>query len=1480
MITCPSCARENPDDANFCGRCGTRLPHEVQCGQCGRENPPGMQYCRGCGGALDASAGDRPGPVDGDGPMSRGGTPTQIGDGRYVLDRFLGEGGRKRVYLAHDTALDRDVALAIVKTTGLSEAGRIRVQREAQAMARLGDHPHIVTVHDIGEEHGEPYIVSQYMAGGALADVLAQSPEGRLDLETALTVADSVSSALQHAHDHGIVHRDLKPANIWLTADGTAKLGDFGLAFSLDQARVTRAGAIIGTAAYMPPEQALGNQVDAQSDLYSLGAMLYEMATGRPPFVGDHVVTVISQHANAEPVAPSWHREDIPPELERLILDLLEKNPADRPPGAAAARERIAEVRTALASRAEEEDDGRHRTDENRVESLAEGAFVGREREVDKLRAGLEEALDGNGRLMLLVGEPGIGKTRTAEELVTYARLRGARVLIGRSHETEGAPAYWPWVQMAREYLGNCEDSEAMLRALGPGAADIARVIPEVRDLVPGLEPPRSLEPEQARFRFFDAVTTFLRNVGESEPLVLVLDDLHWADAPTLRLLQFLARELSDSRILVLGTYRDVELGRRHPLSQALADLSRQGLVERVTLKGLSEQEVGRFIELVANIEPPPQLVRAIHEETEGNPFFVSEIVNLLASEGELSDPAGLREWTVTIPQGVREVVGRRLDRLSEDCNRILAIASVIGREFSIEVLERVAELPRDRLLELVEEAEGQRIVDEVTQPSLRYSFSHALVREALYEELGTTQRVRLHRRIAEVIEEICGDDRDPHLEELAHHFLEAQELERAIEYSEAAANRSVEVMAFEEAAELYAKALQALELRHPTATRRHAELLNALGMAQTRAGDGRRARDTFRRAAEISRALGENVLFAASVLGLAFWLEIGIIDDEVTALIEESLTKLGDDDSELRARLLVRLSIAVYFSRPHERERFAREAVDMARRVGDPGTLAAVLEHAHFTLSTPARTEDRVAIATELIEAAERAGDRELAIEGHGMRLIDLLELGDVEGVDREMAIYSRGAMTLREPNFLRYATIRRAMRALLAGRFDEVEPILEKHSPRTARHDLEPNTVQAFGVVMFTLRRLQGRTEEVDDQIRAFAAQYPAVPAWRTALALLEIESGNEEAALAEYEALCANEFEALPRDANWVTSLALLAEGVARLRHREIAAEIYNELLPFANRNVVVGGGWICHGSISRFLGMLATALERYDVAERHFAVALQMNQRLKARPLVALTRADYAHMLAERGDEADLERANELIGEALRVGGELGMRSLVERAFGLRLRLQGIESADVGTSLDAVASEVEEERPDLSGHTAPDGTVTILFSDIEGSTEINERLGDQRWLEVLREHNAIIRDAVRLHGGFEVKSAGDGFMIVFARPRSGVECAVAIQRALQARLEDGGEPIRVRMGLHTGEAIRERDDFFGRNVVVAARIAAKATGGEVLVSAPLRELADGAGDIVFGEPRELDLKGLQGTYRVHSVQWDLAAAGASA
>src|SRR5712692_3544888 len=271
-------------------------------------------------------------------------SPQSFVSGRYTVKRFLGEGGKKQVYLAHDELLDRDVAFALIKTDGLDETGRQRIKREAQAMGRLGSHPHIVSVFDMGEEGGQPYIVTELMSGGDVEGLIEKAPEHRPPLERPLEIGVAVCRGLEFAHSHGIVHRDLKPGNVWLTEDGTAKLGDFGLAVSLDRSRLTQAGMMVGTVSYMPPEQAMGSEVTPRSDLYSLGAMLYEMVTGRPPFVGDESVAIITQHLNVAPVAPSWHNPNTPPGLEALILRLLEKDPAKRPASAAEVRQALAAI--------------------------------------------------------------------------------------------------------------------------------------------------------------------------------------------------------------------------------------------------------------------------------------------------------------------------------------------------------------------------------------------------------------------------------------------------------------------------------------------------------------------------------------------------------------------------------------------------------------------------------------------------------------------------------------------------------------------------------------------------------------------------------------------------------------------------------------------------------------------------------------------------------------------------------------------------------------------------------------------------------------------------------------------------------------------------------------------------------------------------------------------------------------------------------
>jgi class 3 adenylate cyclase len=1384
---------------------------------------------------------------------------------------FLGEGGRKRVYLAHDTRLDRDVAIAVIKTEGLDEAGLVRIRREAQAMGRLGDHPHIVTVFDIGDEDGQPYIVSQYMAGGDLEGLLQQTESRQLPLDQAVRIAVEVRDALEHAHARGIIHRDLKPGNIWLTQDGTAKLGDFGLAVALERSRLTMEGMMVGTVAYMPPEQALGRQADARSDLYSWGCVLYEMVTGRPPFLGDDAVAIISQHINTAPVAPSWHSPEVPRALESLILRCLAKDPDERPESAAALPEATQAIMATSATVAQQA----VQAEANPLDRLAGGVFVGREKEMDELRAGLEDALSGRGRLLMLVGEPGIGKTRTSEEFATYAGLRNAQVLWGRCYEGEGAPAYWPWVQVIRSYVHDREP-QALMSEMGPGAADIAQVVSEVRERLPGLPEPPALEPEQARFRLFDSITTFLKNAGNRQPIVLVLDDLHWADKPSLLLLQFLARELRGARLMVLSTYRDVELRRQHPLSQTLGELARQQLSHRILLRGLTGRDVARFIELTAGRKPPEALVDAVYRETEGNPFFVNEIVRLLVADGRLEHPEEVKSWSVTIPQGVREVVGRRLDHLSEACNRVLTVASVIGREFGLDALERVSDVKGDRLLEVLEEAAGARVVTEIPRAVGRYSFTHALIRETLYEELGTTRRVRLHRQIGEVLETIHGDNLEPHLPELAHHFSESAQggdVDKAIDYATRAAERATSLTAYEDAAGHYETALQVLDVKDKPDEAQRCELLLVLGEALWDAGDSGRARDTFQRAASIARKLRDADLLALAALGFGgpTVAELGTADERLVAQLEEALDAVGEVDSVLRARLLTRLALEFVLSLAMERaDPLSQQAVELARRVGDPAVLAGALNARNLALLGPDHIDDWLAIATEIVRLGAEGGDRRTESLGHVDRYMGLLVLGDIRGVDAEIDAFAEIAEDLRTPAALWTMAVFRSMRTALDGRFEESER-LAREAQEIGQRAQAQLAVQTFWAQTFTLHREQGRLDDSDvTRLKEFIDQYPSLTAFRCYLALAYCETGHDNEAQAEFERAASAELADLPRDMYWFTNMAMLTQVGAFLADGLRCAALYDLLLPHAHLNLALGMS-VSFGSASRYLGILAATMSRWEQAENHFEDALQMNAGMGARPSVAHTQHDYAAMLLRRDAPGDREKALDLLAQALDTAQELGMKALVERALALKLQAQGIDPTVSQSSIDAVAASVYIDKPDLRQHAAPDGTVTILFTDIEGSTEMTERLGDERWLELLRAHNTVVRRRIEAHSGFEVKAQGDGFMVASQSARKALECAVDIQRAFAERNETNEEPIRVRIGLHTGEAIKEADDFYGKNVILAARIAGRAKGGQILVSEVTRTVIGSLAGVEFQDAGRKQLKGIKGRQRLFEVVW---------
>jgi len=931
-------------------------------------------------------------------------------------------------------------------------------------------------------------------------------------------------------------------------------------------------------------------------------------------------------------------------------------------------------------------------------ERYTESVFVGRDREMRELDAGLADALSGRGRLFLIGGEPGIGKSRLADELASHARERGAQVLWGRCWEAGGAPAYWPWVQSIRSYVRDAEP-EVLTSQLGSRASDIAQMIPEVRELYPELPAPPSLDPEGARFRLFDSTTAFLRHAATARPLVLVLDDLQAADTPSLLLLQFVAGELAEAHIMVVGAYRDEGLDQDRQLASILAELSRGQVTRHLQLTGLDESEVARFIETTASISAPDALVSAVYRETEGNPLFMMELIRLLAAEGHLGLAEETAPFRITIPPRVREVIGHRLGRLSERCISVLTLASVLGREFGLNVLERKSGRSGDELLEVLDEAVVARVVIEVPAALGRLRFSHALIRDALYEALTPRRRVQLHREIGEALEVLYAEDTGPHLAELAHHFCEAAPgggVDKAVDYAWRAADRAAALTAYEEAVRLYQLALQALGLSETAEESTRCELLLALGDAQTRAGDTPAAQETFLQAADIARRLEMPERLARAALGYGgrfAWTRAGS-DPKLVPLLEDSLAALKGEESTLRARLLARLAGALRDQPTREpRASLSRDAVDMARKLDDPATLAYALEARSEAIWWLENTMERLAIATELLRLSEGIRDRERAFESHIHRLIAFLELGDMVAADAELGASARLAEELRQPAQLWHVVVARASRALFDGRLGKAEELIRQALSIGERAQVDDALV-AFRVQTLLLGKEQGRLEELET-VKVWVEEHPARPMFRCLLAHVSTELGRRDEARMAFEALAANNFADVPLDNEWLFAMTHLPEVCSFLGDTRRAGTLYELLLPYAERNAVnvPEGGT---GSVSRGLGILAATMEHWEEGARHFEAALEMNARMGARPWVAHTHQEYARMLLARDGLGDQERAVELLVGALETCRELGMVALEGKVSAL---LEGREASAMRTSGAPVPSSPRDLGPSV-------------------------------------------------------------------------------------------------------------------------------------------------------------------------------------
>src|SRR4051812_34090337 len=895
--------------------------------------------------------------------------------------------------------------------------------------------------------------------------------------------------------------------------------------------------------------------------------------------------------------------------------------------------------------------------------------LVGRGVELAYLERCWHEATEGQRALVLLAGDAGIGKTRISAELARRAHEAGAVVLYGRFDEETLTP-YQPVVEMLRGWSAGAP-LDRLKDRLGPRAAELAILLPEFgpppadHQSSNGISGP---EADAQRFRFFDAVAALIGEIGAEAPVVLIFDDLQWADRPTLQLLRHLVRAPAPRRVLFLGTYRESEISDRHPLHELIGDLRREGTFRRLELTGLAEAEVGELVAELASAPASESFVRALAGETEGNPFFIEEVVrHIRDSSGALSEQISLEE--AGVPDGVREVTARRLRRLSEATRGVLLIASVIGREFDYDVLAAVVPQSDDELVEALEEGVEARVLREVGHVG-RYAFTHALVRATLYDSISQLRRARLHGRVGEALVSLRGGDLDPHLAMLAHHFAQAAPVERpdrAIDFALAAARRADRMLAWEEAAQHYRAALRARELSGAVDDHVRAELLLALGTSEERAGLEDEARETFTAAIRTARQLGDAVLLARGVLGVAGpWSALSRSDPGRVGLLDEALSSLPDEDSPLRARLLARLSLELYYAgEPELRLSLSEEAVAIARRIGDLRTLATCLDARHYALWLPENVEERLDVAAELRRVAEETGDPELELQGAGWTIIDLMELGDIDGVDIQIAAASKLAEALHRPIWLWWTSLFRGARAQLDGRFDDAERLAQETLAIGQRGQAE-NALHYYAQAMFNIRREQGRLAEVEGAVRGFIELYPAIPAWRSALALMLVELGRPDEARSEFEQAAEGGFAAFPRDANWLIAITLMAEVCGALGDATRAEELYRLLEPYAGNNVVVGRNATNYGNASRLLGLLAATRGEDELAERHYEQAQKMHAKMGARPMYARTQVSYAELLLTRRGPGDVERARAMLAEAVVVADALGMVVLAERA----------------------------------------------------------------------------------------------------------------------------------------------------------------------------------------------------------------------
>jgi DNA-binding SARP family transcriptional activator len=885
------------------------------------------------------------------------------------------------------------------------------------------------------------------------------------------------------------------------------------------------------------------------------------------------------------------------------------------------------------------------------VAAPGDGGMVGRETELAVFDATLRAAGAGRGGLVLVAGEPGIGKSRLLDGFRTRAARAGAHVLAGRCWEAGGAPAYWPWIDALRPLVAGCD--RELLERDPQGSAALATILPEIAERVTGLPAPPEMPPDAARFRLFDAAARLLRRAAREAPVVVTLDDLHAADVPSVLLLTFAARDLSDAAVVLVGAYREAELAEDPELAPLAADRA----ATKIALRGLATPDVATLVEAIAGTRPSDAEAAELHAETEGNPLFVTELARLGGG---------------AIPDSVRDVIRRRLRGLPEDDDMVVT-AALLGRELDVGALAAVAGVAVDEALDRLAPAVASGLLAPVSGNPSRLRFSHMLVRDALEDELAPGDRARRHRALAEGLVEFYGTRLDAHLAEVAHHFASAGNDPRTAEYARRGAERAERLLAFEEAARLYELAFRAVDADASGDAATQATLLLAIGEAWARAGRSAEAKAAFVEAAEVGRAAGLSEVVVRAALGFgysgrAFW-ERAATDRRLVPLLEDALDALGEEDDPLRVQVLARIGTAIRGEDVERRERVVQEAVAMARRLGGADVIANALTARCIARWRPSTMRACLNDALEVLDLARTSIDLEREFAAHDHVLEGSWTFGDMAAVRSHLEDMRRISATLGQPA-QRWGVITwDVLLALYEGRFADAETDIEEAYALGIRA-LPWNAIAMYRLQRFSLRDIQDRLGEVEEDIERSVGEYPDYPIFAAARVYVAARQGRADEARDGLARLSGDGFAGLGQDEMRLGALHMLGWVAAAVG--DAAAEvIYDEMLE-ADGQVAVSPPELCPDAVARVLGRLAAALRRWDDAERHYADAHDLNARIGARPWIALTAYDHAGALLARGRDEDRRRAAQLAARAAADYRRLGIGSRAAAAEALAVR----------------------------------------------------------------------------------------------------------------------------------------------------------------------------------------------------------------